>query len=96
MHARTIQGQQELAFTATLSPRDPNVDSRDVKRLSGQNAAILERLRQGPATNAELAAMSLKYTSRVSDLRDHGYVIVCGRGTGGLNTYRLVREADHG
>ncbi|NLX57310.1 MAG: hypothetical protein GXY58_19545 [Planctomycetaceae bacterium] len=45
-------------------------------RLTGQNAAILERLKRGPATNRELAAISLKYTSRISDLRAAGYDVV--------------------
>jgi len=44
-------------------------------RLNSQAQRILELLRQGPATNHELADISLKYTSRVSDLRKAGYVI---------------------
>jgi len=39
------------------------------KRFKGQAAKILARLEQGPATNRELAAISLKYTSRISQLR---------------------------
>jgi hypothetical protein len=68
---------------------DPNVRVSDAKRLSGQNAAILARLRRGPATNVELAALSLKYTSRVSDMRAAGYSIKCTFGPGGVNTYQL-------
>jgi hypothetical protein len=45
----------------------------EARRLSGQCAAILARLHQGPATNRELAQLSLKYTSRLSDLRSAGY-----------------------
>lgn len=74
----------------TLPPRDPNVTTSDVPRLTGQNAAILARLKQGPATNVELAAMALKYGGRISDLRAAGYRIECERGEGGINTYRLI------
>ncbi len=55
-----------------IHPRDTHVEREERPRLTGQNAAILVRLRQGHATNAELAAISLKYTSRVSDLRVAG------------------------
>lgn len=72
-----------------LSPRDPHVDPADLARLSGQNAAILARLRCGPATNVELAGIALKYTSRVSDLRKAGYRVECERGAGGATWYRL-------
>lgn len=46
-------------------------------RLSQQAQRILDRLQRGPATNKELAGMSLKYTSRLSDIRKAGYTIVC-------------------
>lgn len=59
-----------------LLPTDPNVRPADVKRLTGQNAAVLARLRAGPATNAELAAIALKYTSRISDLRKAGFTVI--------------------
>lgn|GEM_PF-2515258 len=71
-----------------LPATDPNVRPADAKRLSGQNAAVLARLRAGPATNAELAGIALKYTSRVSDLRQHGYRIVEDRGTYTLKEHR--------
>lgn len=71
-------------------PIDPNVRAEDVPRLTGQTAAIVERLKQGPATNMELAGLSLKYTSRLSDARAAGYTIVCKRLAGGLTEYRLV------
>ena len=64
-----------------LPPTDPNVRPADVKRLTGQNAAVLARLRAGPATNAELAAIALKYTSRISDLRKAGFTVIEDDGT---------------
>lgn len=45
------------------------------RRLSAQCARILARLRQGPATNRELAAIALKYTGRLSDLRAAGHAV---------------------
>ena len=46
------------------------------KRLSKQCRAILERLRHGPASNRELSLIALKYTARISDLRNAGYNVV--------------------
>lgn len=46
-------------------------------RLSRQAVAILQRLKRGPASNRELSTLSLKYTSRISDLRANGYAVGC-------------------
>lgn len=78
------------AKPAPPAPIDPNVLATDVPRLTGQCLAILDRLRKGPATNVELAALSLKYTSRISDLRAAGHTIKCKRLPEGLTTYTLV------
>jgi hypothetical protein len=57
-------------------PVDTHVTApAEIRRLSSQNARILERLQKGPASNYELAQISLKYTSRLSDLRKAGYVV---------------------
>ena len=83
---------QPLLFDVVhqLHPRDPSVAAADRPRLSGQNAAILARLRTGPETNLTLAKISLKYTSRISDLRAAGHNITCQRLGGGVTLYRLV------
>jgi len=73
----------------TNTPIDPNIDQKDLVRLSAQNTAILNRLRQGPATNAELAGIALKYTGRISDLRANGFEIRCVR-SAGTSTYTLA------
>jgi hypothetical protein len=72
-------------FSIPVSPPE------EARRLSGQCAAILARLHQGPATNRELAGLSLKYTSRLSDLRAAGYdVRVVERDyASGRTVYRL-------
>jgi hypothetical protein len=73
-----------------LRPTDPNVRPHDVPRLSRQCRLILERLRQGRASNVELAGIALKYTGRISDLRQHGYNVVCVVDEGnGVNWYEL-------
>ena len=61
-------------------------------RLAGQAARILARLQAGPATNTELAAIALKYTGRISELRQAGYAIeVYDRDhTTGVCWYRLA------
>ena len=64
--------------------------SIDRKRLKGQNKAILNRLRIKPATNTELARLSLKYTARISDIRAAGYDIKATRIEAGLWVYELV------
>ena len=74
---------------------DPAVDEQpEKKRISKQCALILARLREGPATNRELSEISLKYTSRISDLRNSGYVIevVSRDHATGLVVYRLVEK----
>jgi len=81
---------------APLVPCHPSVPAEERQRLSGQNAAILARLQRGPATNTELAAIALKYTSRISDLREAGYeVSVLSRDrTTGMVVYQLYRKDD--
>ena len=71
--------------------RDQRVPGNDRSRLGKMSRAILERLREGPVTNRELAAMfpdGAAWRTRVSDvrfyLRDFGETVVseslgCGR-----------------
>jgi 23S rRNA C2498 (ribose-2'-O)-methylase RlmM len=75
-------------------PVNNTVDPVEVPRLSRQCALILERLRIGTVTNHELAAIALKYTGRISDLRAAGYridVIERDR-VSGLVRYSLVEK----
>jgi hypothetical protein len=44
-------------------------------RLTGQRLNILERLREGPATNAELNAICFRYGARIHELRGMGHKI---------------------
>lgn len=60
-------------------------------RLSLQAQKILGRLKEGRATNYQLAVIALKYTSRLSDLRRAGYdVRIVERDTAtGITVYEL-------
>jgi hypothetical protein len=87
--------QPVLDFTASVPPVDSHVlEPGEIRRLAGQNLRILERLQRGAATNKGLSRLSLKYTSRVSDLRKAGYVITAYQCHGGLTIYRLGKRAD--
>jgi len=65
-------------------------------RLSHQCQMIVTRLRRGPASNRELAALALKYTGRLSELRRAGYVVGIRHHdhTTGLVVYELRGEPD--
>ena len=64
-------------------------------RLESQCRRILELLRERGnegVTNYELAGIALKYTSRISDLRDAGYRILatCEDSIRGVYRYHLL------
>jgi hypothetical protein len=79
----------QSAFNFDAPPVDPHVHPNDVRRLTGQSAEILKRLRQGPATNAELNRICYRYSARIHDLRQSGYRISGKRIEGGLWLFRL-------
>ena len=62
----------------------------DSPRLDSQCDRMLARLQKGAATNVELAGISLKYTSRITDLRQLGHTIDCEKQRNGVTVYRLV------
>jgi hypothetical protein len=69
----------------------------DAARNEAQNLAILKLLkerRSSGVTNVELAQLALKYTSRLSQLRQppYNYRISCTREEGRLTRYRLTPE----
>lgn len=64
---------RQTTIEEAITPCDPHITPEEVPRLSRQCSLVLERLRQGPATNDELATISRKYTSRISDLRSAGH-----------------------
>jgi hypothetical protein len=74
------------------SPADPHIHAADIPRVTGQNAAILERLRQGPASSFELYTLARRYSARIHDLRRAGYRIAGERVAGGEGEYRFWLE----
>jgi hypothetical protein len=60
-------------------------------RASKQCQLILEMLQKGPVNSAMLAAVSLKYTARISDLRQDGHTIKAER-HGEVWWYTLCEE----
>ena len=78
---------------------DPRVDRdpQEKPRLSRQCQAILDRLRLSNATNRELAALSLKYSGRISDLRANGYQVevVFRDHKTGLTVYQLINSCEN-
>ena len=69
-------------------------------RLENQCKRILALLKQRGnqgVTNRELASYALKYTSRISDLRDSGHDIRCQQeGNGGLYRYHYFGRIKKG
>jgi hypothetical protein len=70
----------QLSLPLEAPPRpieiaDPRVDPRAVPRLGRQHAAILERLRRGPATNHQLSQIGLRFGGRIHELRRAGHNI---------------------
>ncbi len=88
--------QTTIDFDRPIPPSDPNAAGRDANRLTGQNAAILARLRLGPATLQEICDVSgaRKHTSRISDIRaaikPAGFDIHCQCVKGGNSIYTLI------
>lgn len=61
------------------------------RRFSQQATRLLERLQLGPATNAELSQIALRFSARFHELRKAGHqIILIARDTKtGVNTYSL-------
>jgi hypothetical protein len=74
----------------------------DMRRIEGQNRAVLEMLRQGPMTarDAALRLDCLRLAARIYDLRTMGHEIASelieGKDGARLARYHLVREANAG
>lgn len=85
MHQTTID------FDAVL-PVDPNAHPADRPRLRGLNAKVLERLREGAATNFELNKICLRYGARIHDLRQAGFQIGSERVEAGQWKFWLISE----
>ena len=91
-------GQQSIQWTPLPPVIDQRVPKSDIPRLKGHNATVLARLRQGPATNVELAALlgpGSAWRTRVSDVRlwlerHTGETVEASQVEGGLWSYRIT------
>jgi hypothetical protein len=80
---------------SSLQPTDSHViNPQEVRRLTGQNAAILARLQRGPASRWQLQNIACNPTARVSDLRKAGYVVRCAENAEGHSVYTLIPTAN--
>jgi hypothetical protein len=78
-----------------IEPRDPSVEPVARPRLGRQSLAVLERLREGPATNVELASISHRFGGRLYDLRRAGCVIATQQDhPSGIAIYTLKHEPE--
>ena len=72
------------------------LEAKTRRPLRGQNATIYRLLADRPRTNGELSRYSLKYTSRISDIRNWldlngGGSIECKKISGGTTLYTMRR-----
>ena len=73
---------------------NPSVDERDELRLSKQAMKIYELLTIRSVSNVEMSEIALKYTGRVSEIRQalerFGQTVKATRGEGGLWSYSIA------
>lgn len=77
-------------------PVETGSAATEARRLSRQCREILALLRERrEVSNAELAAVALKYTGRISEIRQAGYDVRVVRRDrdSGLTHYRLVEDS---
>lgn len=78
---------------ATVEPVDPHVLESDKPRLRGASLRVLERLREGPATNLQLIGPECggsRFGSRLHDLRKAGVTWKREHVSGAVWSYRLI------
>lgn len=83
-------------FDETGGPNrvQPSPAVAERKRLTRQAGLVLDRLREGPATNMELIPISTRFSARIFELRKAGCVIDtdCLDRAAGLSLYTLKSE----
>lgn len=80
----------------TAADVNSSAPDESVPRLARQARQILERLRQGTATNRELCDIGLKYNARISELRQAGHDVRCVEHdhTTGVAVYQLFEAGE--
>jgi hypothetical protein len=75
--------------TVTLTPQHRAFAAEELRRDTAAGR-ILGRLQAGPATNVDLAAIALRYSARIFELRAAGHAITASpRGEAGIVVYTL-------
>lgn len=77
-----------------VEPVDPNVLDSDRPRLCGASLRVLERLKEGPATNLQLMVPEIggaRFGGRLHDLRKAGVVWTRRNVEGSVWEYRLIQ-----
>lgn len=84
----SLFGPHSAHISPTVAPMLPAEERR---RLSAQCLKILDKLKQGPATNLQLAVIGYRYGARIHELRKAGYeiVITAKNVESGETTYEL-------
>lgn len=66
----------------------------ELQRRKSQTARILDRIKQGGATNVDLARIGTRYTERVRELRKEGHRISALYERPGLYRYVYLGQVD--
>lgn len=76
-----------------IRPADPNLPLFEQDRITGQNARVLDLLRDGPLSSTAAIELGItRLAARVYDLRRAGYAIT-RRMRGAVAEYRLEVRA---
>lgn len=104
--SKPLPGQQSLFpeprtareeyYAAPAVPLNASVPEHEAPRLSAQHAKILDRLREGPATNLELELIAHRFGARLNELKRAGHPWLKRCIKPGLYEYRLTGDADEG
>ena len=91
--AMILKAIRPLDIAARQPSLFSNTDDRQAfARQAQQILSLLERRGMIGATNAELSEISLKYTSRISDLRALGHAVIATRESGRTFRYTLMQD----
>ena len=79
---------QGVEVGKAVEAADPHVDPAQAPKLTGDNARVLDLLRQGPIGPSD-CPFTLRLAARIHDLKRLGYVITSRRGPGHTAVYTL-------
>lgn len=94
--SKPLPGQLDLFTTPATEGRElklnSTVEDQDKPRLRKQHDAILDRLREGPATNIELGRIAQRFSARLEEMKRAGYEWGKRKIKPGVNEYFLIGE----